>query len=399
MAEANALLALGILLLAGALAGSLARRAGLPSITGQIVAGVLMGPSVLHVLEREVIHGLAPVTHFALGLMALTVGAHLNFRRLHNALRRLFYLLLAETLLVPLLVFAGLSMVPGLDWSSRLLLGTIAVATAPATIVALVREARAKGVFVKTLVAAVALNNFACILLFEGARMAARLHFAPNSDTGLAVAVGEAALPLLLAVCLGGVAAVAMHLITLTMASQRRMAAAGMAAILLTSGLALQFGLSPLLACLCLGLVQSNLAPAQELLADRVFNRFAPAILAIFFTLAGIELTFDQAGKAGLLALVYFVARAIGKLTAVRLSMSLASATASIRRHLGMALLPQAGLAIGLVILLQEDPVFTSQPQLLNLLVATVLTAVTMNEIAGPIMTAVEVVARMKAFI
>ena len=170
--DADPLLVLATVLVVGVAFGTMAKRAGLPSITGQIVGGALIGQAGFKLFDLQAIEELHPLTEFALGLMAVTIGAHLNVRRLRNAGKRLFFLLLLESTVTPTLIFCGLVFVPDMSWSGALLFGTLAISTAPATIVALVKEARAKGVFVKTLIAAVAFNNMACILLFELARAA-----------------------------------------------------------------------------------------------------------------------------------------------------------------------------------------------------------------------------------
>ncbi|MFT5285837.1 MAG: PTS system fructose-specific IIC component [Planctomycetota bacterium] len=387
LSDADPLLSLALILLAGVALGGVAKRLHLPSITGQILAGILIGHSVLNVLSEESIEGLQPMTHFALGLMAVTVGAHLNLRRLKNAGKRLGVLVLFESLLTPVFVFVGLISLPGIDSSMAALLGTIAVSTAPATIVALVRETRSKGVFVKTLVAAVALNNMACILLFEVARAYAVSNWSQDDSSSLGADILGPALQLGKAVLLGTVAAVAADAVTRLFSKSDRLATSALAAILLTAGLADYFGISPLLACLFLGIVQTNINPAREKLVDRVFTDFEPAIMAVFFTLAGMHLDFAHIGTAGIAAVVFFVLRMLGKVLAVKWAMSFAGATDALRKNLGLALLPQAGLAIGLVLLIRDDPVLSTHKEAVSLFVAIVLTVVTMNELLGPIMT------------
>ena len=151
-------------------------------MTGQILIGIVLGPSVIGLLDRHTIEGLHPITHFALGLIAVQVGSHLNLSRLSGARKRLLYLILAEATITPLLVLVTLKVTNELEltdatWQLVLLLAMMAVSTAPATVLALVKETRSKGVFVKTLVAAVALNNIACIAMFEVAHAAARASF------------------------------------------------------------------------------------------------------------------------------------------------------------------------------------------------------------------------------
>ena len=166
----SALLVLAIVILIGVAFGGAARRLGMPGITGQILGGVLLGRAGLGLFSDEALEELQPLTHLALGLIAVTVGAHLNLRRLRNAGRRLFFLLVTEATITPLVVYAALRLLGGATPRLALLFATVSIATAPATVVALVRETRSKGVFVKTLLAAVALNNVACIVLFELAR-------------------------------------------------------------------------------------------------------------------------------------------------------------------------------------------------------------------------------------
>ena len=93
---ADPLLTLAVILVAGTMLGWLAQRIRLPAVTGQIVAGILIGPAALALFDTESVEGLQPLTHFALALIGVTVGAHLNLRRLRNAGRRLFWLLIAE---------------------------------------------------------------------------------------------------------------------------------------------------------------------------------------------------------------------------------------------------------------------------------------------------------------
>jgi Kef-type K+ transport system membrane component KefB/mannitol/fructose-specific phosphotransferase system IIA component (Ntr-type) len=376
------LLVLAVVLVVGVASGTLARRCGLPSVTGQILAGICIGP-ILHLFTYETVAGFAPVIDFALGLMAVAVGSHLQIVRLRTATRRLAFLILAEALITPGLVFGGV-MLWGVAWDTGLLLATIAVSTAPATILAIVKETRSKGVFVKTLVAAVALNNIVCIALFEFAHTAALQATATASAQPWALVLAplrELAYAAVLGAGIGTVLVVTTRHVVRT----DRVTTFSLLAILLTAGLADQLDVSSLLACLALGVVLANLTPDKEEIGHGVFENFETAIFAAFFTLAGMELNFDYVGQAGALALIVFTGRAAGKLLAGRFAMGLAATTDRVRRNLGLALLPQAGLAVGLMLLVTEDDRFPSEMRALVL--ATVLTVVTLNELIGPICT------------
>ena len=380
--HAGPLLILAMIILCGVAFGELARLIRIPSITGQIVAGILLGKSGFDLFAEESLHGLAPLTNFALGLIAVTVGAHLNIKRLRNAGRRLFLLLLTESTITPSVVFLSLWMLADVPTSEALLYATVAIATAPATTVALVRETRSKGVFVKTLIAAVALNNMACLVLFEIVRSVTGSWSLGGSDAAInwQAPVGQ----LLAAVAIGGTVAIAMDLINRFVVHKERLATAAVAALVLTSGLAATFDVSPILACLFLGIIQTNITPSRSQLVDSTFADFEPAILTVFFTLAGMHMSLEHAATAGVVAGLLFGSRIAGKVLAANLAMRFANATDRVRKNLGLALIPQAGVAVGLVVVLQADPAFSG---LADQFAAVVLTVVTFNEILGPLLT------------
>jgi len=380
------LLTLSIVIFVGVACGAGARRIGLPSVTGQILAGLLMGQAGLAIFSSEDLHGLEPLTQLALGLIAVTVGAHLNLQRLRNAERRLFYLLLTESLVTPIVVFAALFVLPASSARLALLLAAISIATAPATIVAIVKETRSKGVFVKTLVAAVALNNMACIVLFEVARNVSKAIWV-GGDGGVPLgysAAQSAMAELMIAAAIGGGVAIAMDRFARFAIHRDNLTTGAVLALIFATGLATALDTSPLLACLVLGIVQTNITRTRSHLVDSVFADFEPTILAIFFTLAGLHLTTEHLGTASLMAVSYFLARALGKYAAADLAMRLAHATDRVRQNLGIALVPQAGVAVGLVIVIQNDPAFGD---IAGILSAVVLSVVLVNEIIGPILT------------
>ncbi|MCZ6574659.1 MAG: PTS sugar transporter subunit IIA [Planctomycetota bacterium] len=388
--DANPLLTLSVVLVAGVGFGTLAKRFHLPAVTGQILVGILIGPAVIGVFRGETIHDLEPVIDFALGLMAVDVGSHLALRRLGNAKRRLALLLAFEAALTPALVFAGVFLLSGgMSWYMSNLLAAIAISTAPATILAIVKETRSKGVFVKTLVAAVALNNLVCILAFELAHTVARVSVVGGSEgfaSILMVPLKQLVLSALLA-CGTGLALVAA---TRRIVRPDRLTAVSIIAILLTIGLAQHLEISVLLSCLFLGVLLANVTPDKEEIGHEVFENFEYAIYAVFFTVAGMELQFRYLIPAGVVALAMFLGRFVGKVAAASIAMKVAGATDRIRKHLGVALIPQAGLAVGLMLLVTEDPAFAANAAVRaerDTFLAVVLTVVLFNELIGPILT------------
>jgi PTS system fructose-specific IIC component len=381
LASTSPLLTLSLVLVAGIVGGVLARRVHLPSVTGQILAGIALGQAGL--FEHEDLRAQGPVLDFALGLMAVAVGNHLNLRKLRHAFKRLGLLLAAEVMITPLLVLLAVALA-GAPWTVAILLAAVSISTAPATVLALVRETRSKGVFVSTLVAAVALDNLACIAVFEVAHTAVGMEFAPDGAPSFLRLLWAPIAVIGLAVALGAVVGVALVLFTRRTVRSDRLAAASIVAILLATGIAESIGGSALLACLALGVTLANLTPEREEIGHRVFDNFEYAIFAVFFTLAGCELRFQYLVPAGALALAAFLARLVGKIASAQAAMRLAGATDRVRRWLGPALVPQAGLAVGLALLAAEDPALLP---IRDLLLAVVLTVVLGNEIVGPLLT------------
>jgi Kef-type K+ transport system membrane component KefB/mannitol/fructose-specific phosphotransferase system IIA component len=381
--DPSPLLILAVVVVAGVVSGHLARLVRLPSVTGQILIGILLGPSAIELFDSQSVHGLAPVTHFALAIIAVAVGSHLHLPRLHNARVRLAALFATEVTITPAFVFVGVIFLPGVDWTLALLLAALAISTAPATVLALVKEERAEGVFVKTLIAAVALNNLACISAFELAHLTARAWLDTKDDNLLLILLSPAR-QIVLATLLGGGVALLLTVLTRSITNVKSLATVSFAAILVTAGLADALGISSLLSCLLFGFVLANLAPEKEDIGHTVFDNFEGAIYAAFFTLAGMELDLDVAVAGGLTAAVVLVTRIAGKVTAAGVAMRLADAPEDVRRYLGLALVPQAGVAVGLVLVAQEDPALGDMRQML---LAIGLTVVTVAEIIGPMTT------------
>ncbi len=383
--DASPLFMLGMVVLAGFLGSLIARRLHLPAITGQILVGILLGPSVIGLFQKETPTMLLPVTHFALGLMTATVGSHLRFRSLWNAKNRLLVHLGFEAFLTPLLVFSTLIWLPGVSWPLALFLSCLAIPTAPDTTVAVIKETRARGVFVKTLLASVALNNILAVLAFELIQhvvLAIQVSGPEHEWTSILI---QPARQLFLSAAIGlGIGALTSWLAEKRLVPPSHHTSLSVIALLFASGLAQVLDASSLLSSLFLGIAFGNFAARNDKLGHGVFDDLEQVIFAAFFTLAGIKLDFHYALEGGAVALVLFFVRVGAKSASGYLAMKLAGATKPLRHWLGLGLIPQAGLVIGLLLVLQQNPAFSD---LVHQLLAVGLTAVLLNELAGPLLT------------
>jgi PTS system fructose-specific IIC component len=381
--ELGLFLTVGLVLLAGAAGGWVMQRMRMPAITGNILVGILLGPSCLKLLNGEAeIHAIRPLSMMAMSLIAASIGAHLSYRRIHNALRRIIGIALLEVLCSVTLVVAACRLFHA-GWPTTILLAAISAATAPGTSLALVRENRAKGPFVKTLLSVVALDNILCIFLFALARiLLADFYDAGEVFPRIHGALVSAALQL------GGALAIG---VTIGKVTERFVRnpwlhdfSTVLVAILFCTGLSEYLGLSPLLTCLFFGVCLGNASGAAQKSLDAL-EPLEPLLYIAFFTLAGASFHFQAFWSAGILCVAYLIARAVGKGLGASLGGILTGSSSRLWSNVALGLIPQAGVAIGLVVLLDADgriPGAVTQA-----VGAVILAAVAVNEIIGPFFT------------
>ena len=377
------LMVVGIVLASGFLGGLAARAINLPSVTGNLLAGVLIGPSAIGLLSDASLidHG-RPLSAYAMGLIAVRVGGHLSYRRIHNALRRIVAISLAEVIGAVVLVSLAARAL-GFEWPWAVLLGTIAAATAPATTVALIRETRSKGPFVKTLLSVVAVDNILCIALFAFAhRYVEDYYRLDGAGVEASTALLVAAWQLGGCVILGVAAGIAIE--RLVPLQRTHTFSTVFLTVLMATGVSTYLGLSPLMTDLFLGIYLCNRSHRTEEQLDAL----APVerVLYVgFFTLAGVSLHLDALGHVGVMCLGYLAARAVGKSLGAAAGGILGRGSQRIWGYLPFALVPQAGVAIALVVLLSTNEALPAEIR--NDIAALVLAAVTVNEIIGPLLT------------
>jgi mannitol/fructose-specific phosphotransferase system IIA component (Ntr-type)/Kef-type K+ transport system membrane component KefB len=376
-------LVVGILILAGFAGGWVAKLLRLPHVTGNILGGVVIGPACLGVIgTHEQMEALQPLSTFAMSLVAVSIGGHLSYRRIHNSIRRIISISIFEVGFSVVTVVLA-SRLFGMNWPTTLLLGGIAASTAPATTIALIREMRAKGPFVKTLISAVALNNILAILLFVMMRTFVAAYFESGETTGkiddaLILSMYHFFGALLLGlgagwICKALVSKPKFHDFTTILL-----------AIMLLDGSAAYLQLSPLLVNLFLGVYLGNSSEVAERQLTSLVP-LEPILYVIFFTLAGVSLHLDAMLAVGLVAMVYFGARVLGKTIGSVLGGIVGKTSKRIWQNMAYALYPQSGIAIGLVILLSNDAHIPGEIK--QAVSAIILAGVTIAEILGPFCT------------
>jgi Kef-type K+ transport system membrane component KefB len=384
----NLIFGVGALLLAGFVGGKLATRLKLPTISGYIVAGLVLGPSVLNVVPDHIVESLAPVPHIALGLIAITIGSEFRIAKLRKTGRNILIITVVQLLMT----FAAVSVALvafGAPPAMAILLGAIASATAPAATVAIATELRARGHLVSTLFGVVALDDAFAITLF-GFVMAFAASMVGSAAASPAAMVLHPLREIAISVAIGVATGYLVHRLVLNRKSNNEIIVIVLGFVLLVSGVTVSIGVSALIANMMMGFVLVNLS-ARNARIMRILEPLSPPIYAAFFALAGTELDIRTLATTGVLGAAYLLSRAAGKYGGAFIGASLARDSAATRKYLGLALLPQAGVAIGLILVLQDTPAFTGLPymsQMVNIVLASIL----VNEVIGPPLTKIALV-------
>ncbi|OVE74205.1 hypothetical protein BVX94_01170 [bacterium B17] len=380
--DIDVFLLIGIVLIAGAIGGFFARLCRFPAITGNFLGGIIIGPSCLGIIYGpEQLQMLQPISVFAMGLITVSVGSHLSYRRIHNAIKRITWIALLEVAFAVCFVVVAAKML-GVAWPTALLMGAISAATAPGTIIATVRENRGKGTFVKTLLSVVAIDNIICVFLFAMVSILVRDYYRTGEFASrLHVAIVMSSLQFAASIIVGLV--VGWTAERVFRSPKYHSFSTLLVAMLLCTGVSSVLGLSPLLSCLFFGVYLGNKASAAEELA--VLEPIEPVFYVCFFTLAGASLHLESLSHVGVVCIAYIIARVAGKSVGAILGGHIGHASKRISHNIPFALVPQAGVAIGLVILIKGDAGIPAD--ISNALGAVIIAAVTINEIIGPLTT------------
>ena len=378
----NELASLGLILLFALLVGHLVKFARIPEVTGYLLAGMLVGPSVLGWVTHENLQALHVFSEVGLGLILFSIGAVFELGRVRAIGRGLIALTFAESALAAVLVGVGMLLI-GQPWQIALLLGAIAVETGAASTLMVIRENNSSGPFTEALTGVIGLNNIFALIAFSVVAATLDLHALAAGSELTAAGVGRAIFPLIWQLVGSAALGFLVGLLLASWASQvvesgeTLVLLAG--CVLLTVGVATFLGLSPLVASLAVGATMANLSGKSR----RLFEELAktdPPLYVIFFVLAGADLNLALLPSLGLIGVAYVLCRAVGKFGGAWFAARRARFSDTVQRLMGFSILAQAGLAVGLVIVTRER-----FPEIAPTVTTVVLGAVVIFEIAGPL--------------
>ena len=350
------IISISIILLAGFLMTRVTKKLRLPNVTAYIVVGILIGPFCLNLVPPEIISGMEFLPDIALAFIAFSTGEFFRLESLRKNGPKVIVITVFESLTASLVVFAVSCWLLHLDFAFSLVLAALAAATAPASTMMTIRQTGAKGDFVETLLQVVAFDDIVGLLAYSVAISAA-----VHASTGEAFSPSRVALPVLtnaLVLALGGGFGFIMKLMIQKKRSTDNRLIIAIALLLAFCGICTMFEVSPLLGCMSMGTVYINSTEDTKLF--RQLGYFSPPILLLFFVRSGMSFNLhalvNPSGAVGAVPLVlvgvlYFLTRIIGKYAGAWAGCLLAKKPKETRNYLGLALIPQAGVAIGLAAL------------------------------------------------
>jgi len=316
------------------------------------------------------------VSDLALAFIAFGVGKFFKKEVLLKTGSRIIIITLFEALLAGVLVTLFCVGVFKMEWNFALILGAIATATAPASTMMTINQYKAKGEFVNTLLQIVALDDVVCLLAFSiVAGIAGRTG---NEELTMSTVLMPVVYNIL-ALGLGFFCGYFLSRLLIPARSKDNRLILAIAMLLGISGICASLDISPLLSCMIFGASYINLTSDKKLY--RQINNFTPPVMSIFFIMSGMNLDLSALTTVGTVGLAYFIVRIIGKYLGTYISCLITGTSREIRNYMGLALIPQAGVAIGLAFLGQR----LLPEEMGKLLLTIILSSSVLYEMVGPV--------------
>lgn len=427
MGTGEILLGISIALIAGLISNRLIKLLNLPNVTGYLIVGILLGPyffslfneNLTGVLTEHMVESFGIIVDVALGFIAFSIGCEFKLKNIKKLGKGIITITLIQAFAALAMVDIALAILCLCNGSLNenlpliLTLGAVATATAPAATLMVIKQYKARGPVTETLLPVVAFDDAVGLILFSICFSIAQVFAKQYAGLGGAtISITDVAiLPLLeiiLSLLIGGLIGLILSISMKFFKSRANRLICMIAAIFLAVALCSLFGewigveLSSLLVCMMVGAVFCNLRKDAITIFDGI-DRWTPALFMLFFILSGAELNFKIITLPVIgICLVYLLARSLGKYFGARFGCALEKTDPNIKKYLGLTLLPQAGVAIGMArsasnafkglatTALAENPLFANADYLYGLggtITAVVLCATLVYELVGPVIT------------
>lgn len=378
----NTILSLGFILLIGFFSARIIHKIRLPAVTVYLLLGIIIGPYICNFLSVDLLESSGLISNIVLGFIAFTVGQNFSRDSFARIGKQVLWISLLEASGAWMLVTFLFLLILHQPLYISLLFGAISAATAPAATVMVIRQYNAKGLFTETLLGIVAIDDAWCLIIFAiSLGVAKALHLHAESAYLIFKTILHSLIEIGGSFALGGCFAWLFYKLSKHTRTKNELLIYVLGFLLLNTGLAIQFHLAVLLANMFLGAVLVNLDTASFRFFD-ILKSTDPPLYVIFFVLAGAHLQIFALTKLGLLGLGYLVFRMLGKGIGASIGGQISHSASSIKKYIGLGLVPQAGVALGVALIAQAE-----FPEVGGLILTVIVATTVVYEIVGPVCT------------
>lgn len=355
IAPTTVIVSVALMLFGGFLMTRLTKLAKLPNVTAYILAGILLGPYCLNLVPSAVIEGMDFLSDIALSFIAFSVGEFFKFSTLKKNGMKVIVITIFEACLASVVIFIVTYFIMGLGMSFSILLSALASATAPASTIMTIHQTRAHGDLVDTLLQVVALDDVVGLVAYSIAISVALASGTGGASADTAEMVIRPIIANVGVLLLGSLFGLFLHFSMGRKHSTDNRLIISVALLFTFCGICSYLEVSPLLGCMSMGMVYINVSDDDKLFKQ--LNYFSPPILLLFYVRSGLSFRLDalfspESAVRGVpliqVSIVYFILRIVGKYAGAYFGCLVTRKAAPVRRYLGLALVPQAGVAIGL---------------------------------------------------
>lgn len=376
--KVDVFLKISIVLVVGIIGGKVAKYFKLPNVSGYLVAGLLIGPSFFKFITPQDSESFSIISDLALAVIAFSIGSEFVIKDMLKLGKSILIITIAEVIGAIVMVFSVMYFVFNQPFAFSIVIAAMSAATAPAATLLVIRQFKAHGPLTKTVLPVVALDDVFGIIAFGIAISVARLSIG-TTDHSIFQMFSEPVIEIGGSAILGVILGFVLVIMAKKSSDRDELQITTLAAIGIATGLSSLLGFSPLLTNIVMGTTLVNKLHKSKRVFSSI-NDFVSPVYLLFFTLAGASLDLAVFTTVGAVGVAYVFARAAGKMIGAWVGGKSVKADEKVTKYLGLALLPQGGISIGLAVVVRQQ--LPSYAVAINTII---MFSVLIYEVSGPI--------------
>ncbi len=378
----NLIFAFGLMLILGLFAALLIEKIKLPYVTGYIIMGIIVGPYVFNLVPNTFLHRSDLIANFVLSIVAFMISRNFSYSVFKKTGKQILFVSILEASSAWLFVTLGVFLILHKPLYVALLFGALAAATDPASTLMVSRQYHTKGPVTNVLLGTVAIDDAWGLIIFVISMiLAIQMKNGSSANISPVKMLVGAVLEIIYTLGIGAAIGFVFAYLTRFVHTKGYRLIYTLAFISLTAGIAMRLHYSPLLACMALGAVVVNFTTDESAYFEGV-EFFSEPLMLVLFIIVGAGFNLKAITSIGLIGATYIIMRFLGKYMGATFGATLSKAPATVRKYVGLGLVPQAGVALGMAILGKEY-----FPQAGNYIMTVIIATTLVLEVVGPPIT------------